>query len=217
MRTTILLLVGAIAAFGEPFSIGVKGGIPVNDFVNGTNTASGVLSSTTNRYIVGPEAELNLPAGFGIEFDALYRHYNFQAFGVSGTNTSTTSTGAWEFPLLAKWRVPIPVVHPYIDGGVSWDHLTGMGVTSAAVFPGAVNNGPGANMNTVFGYVGGVGIEFQAKWLRIEPEVRYTRWADQHFISPSGVSTAGVTSRGAFSSNQNQLEVLVGFTFGGAR
>lgn len=216
MRTTILLLIGAIAAFGEPFSIGVKGGIPVNDFVNGTNTASGVLSSTTNRYIVGPEAELNLPAGFGIEFDALYRHYNFQAFGASGTNTTTTSTGAWEFPLLAKWRVPIPVVHPFIDGGVSWDHLTGTGVTAASVFPG-VNNGPGTNMNTVFGYVGGVGLEFQAKWLRIEPEVRYTRWNDQHFISSSGISTAGVNSRGAFSSNQNQLEVLVGFTFGGAK
>lgn len=216
MRTLILLVVGAIAAFAEPFSIGVKGGIPINDFVNGTNSSKGVLNSTTNRYIVGPELELNLPAGFGIEFDAMYRHYNFQGFGVSGQANTTTSTGAWEFPLLAKWRVPIPVVRPFIDGGVSWDHLTGTGVTASSVFPG-VNNGPFTNNNTVFGYVGGLGIEFQAKWLRIEPEVRYTRWNDQHFISSSGVSTAGVTTGSAFSSNQNQLEVLVGFTFGGAK
>lgn len=214
MRPLFLLLMGALAAFSEPFSIGVKGGIPVNDFVNGTNTASGVLSSTTNRYIVGPELELNLPWGFGVEFDAMYRHYNFQGFGVSGTATSTTSTGAWEFPLLAKWRAPIPIVHPFIDGGVSWDHLTGTGIPASSVFPGP-NTGPFVNNNTVFGYVGGVGVEFQAKWLRIEPELRYTRWGSQHFITSNGVSTGGVTNGNAFSSNQNQLEVLIGFTFGG--
>lgn len=217
MRPLFLLLIGAITAFSaEPFSIGVKGGIPINDFVNGTNTASGVLNSTTNRYIVGPELELNLPWGFGVEFDALYRHYNFQGFGVSGTADTRTSTGAWEFPLLAKWRVPIPVVHPFIDGGVSWDHLTGTGVTASSVFPGPLT-GPGVDNNTVFGYVGGAGVEFQAKHVRIEPEIRYTRWGTQHFVTPSGISTAGVTSAGAFSSNQNQLELLVGITFGGAR
>lgn len=211
-----MFVLGVLTAFAEPFSIGVKGGVPINDFVNGTNTARGVLSSTANRYIVGPEAELNLPFGFGVEFDAMYRHYNFQGFGVSGTANTTTSTGAWEFPLLAKWRAPIPLIHPFIDGGVSWDHLVGTGVTASAVFPGQLT-GPGVNKNTVFGYVGGLGVELQAKWLRIEPEIRYTRWGDQHFISSSGVSTAGVTSRGAFSSNQNQLEFLVGLTFGGAR
>jgi hypothetical protein len=216
MRYLFVFLLGAITAFSEPFSIGVKGGIPINDFVNGSNNAKGVLNSTTQRYIVGPELELNLPAGFGIEFDALYRHYNFQGFGVSGTANTATSTGAWEFPLLAKWRVPIPVVHPFIAGGVSWDHLTGTNLTSAAVFPGP-NTGPFVNDNTVFGYVGALGLEFQAKWLRIEPEVRYTRWGSQHFITSNGVSTGGVTSGNAFSSNQNQLEVLLGFTFGGAK
>jgi opacity protein-like surface antigen len=215
MRQVSLFILCATAAFAaQPFSIGVKGGIPINDFVNGTNTASGVLHSTVNRYIVGPELELNLPWGFGVEFDAMYRHYNFQGFGVSGTATTTTSTGAWEFPLLAKWRVPIPVVHPYIAGGVSWDHLTGTGVTASSVFPGQLS-GPGVDNNTVFGYVGGVGVEFQAKRLRIEPEIRYTRWGSQHFISSNGISTGGVTSGSAFSSNQNQLELLLGFTFGG--
>ena len=216
MRYLLVLLLGGVIASAEPFWIGVKGGIPVNDFVNGTSTAQGVLSSTSNRYIVGPELELSLPFGFGVEFDAMYRHYNFQGFGVSGTATSTTSTSAWEFPLLAKWRVPIPVVHPFIDGGVSWDHLTGTGVTASSVFPGPIS-GPGVNRNTVFGYVGGAGIEFHARWVRIEPEIRYTRWGSQHFITSSGISTTDATSRSAFSSNQNQLELLLGFTFGGAR
>jgi hypothetical protein len=108
MRIPILFIFGAITAFSQPFSFGVKGGVPINDFVNGTNTASGVISSTTNRYIVGPELELNLPWGFGAEFDAMYRHYNFQGFPVNGVATATTSTGAWEFPLVAKWRAPFP-------------------------------------------------------------------------------------------------------------
>ena len=214
MRKLLILLFGVTAAFAEPFSIGVTGGVPINDFVNGTSTATNVLSTTTSRYIVGPELELNLPAGFGIEFDALYRHYNFQGSGSVAGTTSTTNTGAWEFPLLAKWRVPIPVVHPFIEGGVSWDHLTGTGVTAASVFPGPLT-GPGASNTTVFGYVAGAGVEFQAKWLRIEPEFRYTRWGSQHFVSSSGVSLNGVNNGGAFSSNQNQLEFLVGFTFGG--
>lgn len=215
MKYLALFFLGATAAFPQ-FSIGVKGGVPINDFVNGTNTASGVLHNTTNRYIVGPEVELNLPWGFGVEFDAMYRHYNFQGFGVSGSASTTTSTGAWEFPLLAKWRAPIPVIHPFIDGGVSWDHLTGTGVTASSVFPGTLT-GPGVNKNTVFGYVGGVGVEFQAKRIHIEPEIRYTRWGDQHFISSNGISTAGVTTASAFSSNQNQLEFLIGLTFGSAR
>jgi hypothetical protein len=213
MRPLFLLLIGAIAAFSDPFSIGVIGGIPINDFVNGTNTASGVLNSTSNRYIVGPALEVNLPWGFGAEFDAMFRHYNFQGFGVSG-ETTKTSTGAWEFPLLAKWRAPIPVVHPFIEGGVSWDHLTGTGIMASAVFPGTLT-GPGVTNNTVFGYVAGAGVEIQSRWVRIEPEFRYTRWGDQHFVTSSGVSTAGVTNPAAFSSNQNQLEFLVGFTFGG--
>jgi hypothetical protein len=87
---------------------------------------------------------------------------------------------------------------------------------TTAVFPGP-NTGPFVNQNTVFGYVGGAGVEFQAKWLRVEPEIRYTRWGDQHFITSSGISTAGVTNPSAFASNQNQVEFLVGFTFGGAK
>ena len=215
MKNLIIFFAGAMTAFSQPFSIGVKGGVPINDFVNGTSTAGNVLSTTTNRYIVGPEVELNLPYGFGVEFDAMYRHYNFQGTGVSGTNTGI-STGAWEFPLLAKYRFPIPVVHPFIDGGVSWDHLTGTGVTVSNVFPGP-NAGPGASNTTVFGWVAGAGIEVHASVVRIEPEIRYTRWGDQHFISSNGISTGGVNSGSAFSSNRNQLELLVGLTFGGKR
>ena len=104
MRKLVIFFTGAIAAFSQPFSIGVKGGVPINDFVNGSSTASNVLSTTTNRYIVGPEFELNLPFGFGVEFDAMYRHYNFQGSDLSGTTTGI-NTGAWEVRCFGRWLV----------------------------------------------------------------------------------------------------------------
>lgn len=51
-----------------------QGGVPLTDFftteVPGSHT-------NTNRYIIGPTAELHLPLGFGVEVDALYRHMGY--------------------------------------------------------------------------------------------------------------------------------------------
>ena len=75
-------------------------------------------STTTNRYIIGPTAELRLPFGLGVEVDILYRHFSYgSSGGISGiTSTFTTSDttgGAWEFPdsrqvsLQGKTRPPV--------------------------------------------------------------------------------------------------------------
>jgi hypothetical protein len=64
-------------------------------------------------------------------FDARYRHLNYTNFFNSAdilVNTATTS-GAWEFPLLAKYRFPGKVVRPYVAAGVAWDTLSGLGQT----------------------------------------------------------------------------------------
>ena len=49
----------------------------------------------------------------------------------------------------------------------------------------------------------GAGIDVHALIIHIAPEIRYTRWGAQHFLS----------SNGLLSSTQNQAEFLVGFTF----
>src|SRR6516162_2544847 len=111
MRSWVILLAAAPLAVAQPFTFGIKGGVPLTDFLSATSSGNLGYFTTTNRYIVGPEAELHLPFGFGVEFNALYRH--FQYSGVISaidvlTNSSTTS-GAWEFPLLAKYRFPSKV------------------------------------------------------------------------------------------------------------
>src|ERR1035437_4216078 len=120
MRPLFLLLFGAVSALAQPFSFGVKAGVPLNDFLNAAQSQHFAFNTTTNRYIVGPTAELHLPFGLGVEFDILYRHFDYNGSGtLAGVVTNSGTTGnAWEFPLLAKYRLPMKVVHPYVDAGV---------------------------------------------------------------------------------------------------
>src|ERR1039458_1782909 len=95
MRPLLLLLLGATFAISQPFSFGVKGGVPLTDFIDAagsSSSAAGFLdfATHTNRYIGGPTGEVRLPFRLGIEVDALYRHLDYQSS--SQTATATTSS-----------------------------------------------------------------------------------------------------------------------------
>jgi hypothetical protein len=208
------LLFGASSALSQPFSFGMKGGLPTTDFLNTAQSGSFNFASNTNRYIVGPTVELKLPFGLGIEADVLYRHFSYTGSGfINGTggilqSTSTTSN-AWEFPLLVKYRLPSKLVHPFVDGGVAWDTLSGLTQAVTNTLAGVVTSksstgNPAELSNTTSrGFVLGAGISVRALVLHISPEVRYTRWGARHFLDPNGL----------LSSNQNQAEFLLGITF----
>jgi len=230
MRSWVILLAAAPLAVAQPFSFGIKGGVPLTDFLSATSSGNFGYFTTTNRYIVGPEAELHLPFGFGVEFDALYRrfHYNGVTNAVDVLLTSSTNSGAWEFPLLAKYRFPGKVVRPYVAAGVAWDTLSGLGQTiTQTVIPTNVTTSSSTSSpaelrhNTVSGFVAGVGIDIHLLFLHISPEIRYTHWGSQHFATPvSAVILAGPgfvnlppAPLGSIQSNRNQAEFLVGFTF----
>ncbi len=187
----ILPLLFAASAIAQPFSAGLKVGLPLTDFVN---TVNGVTNATTQRYLVGPTAELHLPWGFGVEVDALYRHFDYQDVvgSITGALNSVNKVGDWEFPLLLKYRFPARVIRPYIDAGVAFDRLSG--------FTSAVTGSP--EKGTTTGGVVGAGIDIHLAILHLLPEIRYTRWTSQHF------NLANV-----LSSNQNQAEFMVGITF----
>lgn len=201
MRSVLLFLFSATAAFCGPFGFGLKAGVPLTDFVNTVSSQNfAIFTSTTNPYIIGPELELRLPFGLGVELDALYRHYSLQATAVP----ISSRTGDWEFPLVAKYRLPGLVIHPYVEGGIAWDRLAGFEQTVAGVLPAApVFSAPQPVKNTTTGFVLGAGIDLHLLVIHVAPEIRYTRWGAQHFLDPSG----------RFSSNQNQAEFLVGVTF----
>src|SRR5271157_3897298 len=118
MRPLFLFLLGAASAWPQPFSAGLKAGVPLTDFFT---TVENISYSVPNRYIVGVTAELRLPAGFGIEGDVLFRHLNYTDRFLSTPVTTTTdkaTSSAWEFPILLKYRFHTPIARPYVDAGV---------------------------------------------------------------------------------------------------
>ena len=205
MRKLIPFFFTATAAFCQPFSAGVKVGVPLTDFLS---TVNGTTSATTNRYLIGVTAELHLPLGLGIEGDAIYRHFSFQNIltigrpvdaGGSGTSTvtQTGSNGRWEFPLLLKYRFPAKSARPFIDGGVVWDTLTGVSNATTGVVP---------VRKTVNGLVLGAGIDVHYV-IHIVPEFRFTHWTDPQY------SYVNAQISQLLGSKQNQAEFMVGITF----
>jgi len=204
MRPALLLLLGSIPVFAQPFSAGIKAGIPLTDFLNAAGNGTFDYSAPNQRYIVGGVAELRLPLGLGVEFDALYRKLGFTGSGtLAGSPTTISASGNnWEFPLLLKYRFHFPVVRPYLDAGVAWDTIAGLKETivSVALPP----SSPSAlQRNTTMGFVVGGGVDIHAIFLHISPEIRFTRWN----------STQIGDTLGLLHSNLNQGEFLVGFTF----
>ena len=187
----------------------------MTDFVNTVTSPSPDLDSfgaKTNRYIVGPTAELYLPGGFGVEFDALYRHLNYNVHGelVDLITSGRTTGNAWEFPLLAKYRLPFPGIKPFVDGGVSFDTLGGLKQTMTNVLPSGATTTNSSHPvelhhNTIYGVAVGGGLDVHLAFLHLLPEIRYTRWATEHFRDVNDL----------LHWNQNQAEFLLGITFGG--
>ena len=198
MRLLLLLVLTSSGAFAQ-LSFGVRGGLPLNDFYHAVSNPGTTFQSNSTRFILGPTVEFHLPAGFGLEADALYRHFQYTAsFIATDVFVKSTANSAWEFPLLVKYRAPGPLVRPYVDGGVAWDRWSGVKqITNVA----GLTNANVSGINT--GFVLGGGIELHLPLIKLSPEVRYTRWGAKNITDLGG----------ALASNQNQAEFLLGVTF----
>lgn len=200
------LWISGIPASAQHLSVGVIGGIPLTDSfsdftTHGIDTITHTFSNS-KEYIVGPAIEVRLPANFGIEVDALSRPLSLvTAFQVIPAPVRLTSNapGTWEFPILAKYRLPLlPIVKPFVEGGPSFR-------TRDSSIAWISNKG----------FTLGGGIEVKLLKLRIAPQIRYTHWGSdgQTFTSIAVGATQFATSPTAAPSNQNQAEFLVGFSF----
>lgn len=184
----------AAPSFAQPklLDIGFKVGTPLNDLVDAPENKTAPLS-------VGGVIELNLPIGFAIEGNALYKRLGYRATGDAfpGIRVVDTRFNSWEFPILLK-SYPLgrnPLIQPFLSAGVNFrttgGEFIGLGgdqrVTNAGlVLAAGLRNGPGR--------------------IKISPELRYTRWNDSTRVL---AGFGDVTAR----LNANQLEVLVGITF----
>ncbi len=212
MRFCVLLLASVpVAVFAQPFSFGIKVGAPFTDSFN-VSAGQATFTADTKRFIVGPTAEIRLPLGFGIEADALYRRYEYSygsgtfVPGVGGVLNSNTKAGSWEFPIMAKIRGGLPLIKPYAVGGISFKHLMGIKQTVSCL-----GGTCGQSFNDIahdsnVGLVLGAGLQVNVLLLKISPEIRFTRWGVANFESPSSVN-------GRLKFNQNQADILIGFTF----
>lgn len=198
----ILGVFGAVSASAQSISVGVLGGAPFTDVVSNT---MGFAPTSTN-VTVGPTFQVNLPLSLRFEVDALYRPYSFSfpasILFVNGTTfniadvTATVSAMQWSFPFLLQYRVktPLPLVKPFVEAGVSFDHLAD--ISSAAK---NITSGPGtllrqSNASVVLGG----GIDVKIPFIRLSGELRYIHQGSAFF---QGIS------------NLNQAEVLVGVHF----
>lgn len=181
-KTFLSLLVVAGFAYAQPFGAGVKVGVPATDaFKVLPFPTLATFTAGSPRIVAGPYVELRLPAGMAVEVDALYRNYDFVSAGVA------TSAGSWEFPVLVKHRIALPLVKPFFDAGVSFSRLSDIKLVSL-------------NHRSNYGVVVGGGVEFNLFLLKVSPEIRYTGWAFRNFD-------------GQVQTKRNQLAVLVGFGF----
>ncbi len=189
----------------EWLSIGVKGGLPLTDPFKNINSLV-ILGpeidiyraySGPSSFLIGPTIELKLPFGLSAEADALYGRTTLYESNTSGPSQPPTSgvfitngyasslnLSAWQFPLLAKYRLPVPFIKPYLEIGPSFRLVSRSPLVSSK------------------GISAGVGLEFSVKHFLFSPELRYTHWG----ADPGPVSSFRP------ASETNQLAVLAGIS-----
>jgi hypothetical protein len=193
------------------FSIGVKAGVPLTDFVDAAQGDHAAYFTNTKRYTIGPTVELHFPARISLEIDALYKRFGFdgQAVTTDGSTLTGTSGNSWEFPVLAKFEIVPGPVRPFVDVGASIRHITGIKqvreIISAGTFSRVeVNNPPEFNKATDIGLAFGAGIALKLGHVRISPELRFTRWGGENLRDPVNA---------LLHTHRNQADLLIGFTF----
>jgi opacity protein-like surface antigen len=186
-KTFLIILVfcifGGSAAVAQPVMAGVKIGAPLTDAFDVSKSPTfAAFTADANSYVWGFFVEVKLPLKFSVEADALYRGYNF---GVAGSSQGAHS---WEFPILAKYHFLKGPIKPFVDGGLSFSHLSDVAQLASP------------NHTTNFGIVLGAGVQINALVLKISPEIRYAGYTMKNFD-------------GLINSNRNQLAFLVGIGF----
>ena len=129
-KLALICLTCAAGANAQSLSVGVIGGANFNDVVNAANIGSLQSVANSSNFSIGPSVRVNLPASFRIEVDALYRPYGFNLVGAAGLLYPVTAQ-QWRFPVLLQYRFNAPLVHPFVEAGLSFDHLSG--ISNAAI------------------------------------------------------------------------------------
>jgi hypothetical protein len=220
VRYLFVVFLTCCACAAQSITVGAIGGGRLTDDVlsfpspeaNGVSVAS-AFRLESRFYDVGPTIEIGLTHGFAVEFDAVYHRQGFFSTFYHDTlyYTPGERDNSWEFPLLLKYKLRLSVVNPFIEAGVAPRTITGRavgtfqsdGYTLSPPYP----TSSSVSYSPSVGFIAGGGLQFNLGHLRLAPQVRYTRWAT------APVSGLYYSLGSTYSSNQNQLDVLVGISW----
>lgn len=166
-------------------------------------------TSNSKRYLVGPAIEVGLPLHFAFEVDALYSRLGETVYYpfIANEYDVRTIANSWEFPLLAKYRLPVPRVHPYLSGGVAPRRAGGaIHTIHYGYYPSDVTFSSMDWHAHDYAFVLGGGFEVHMGRLRISPGVRYLRWR-----IPSRPSDRDTTNYINISQNEAQVLLEIGW------
>jgi hypothetical protein len=200
MKCSFVLLFCALPLCGQSVSFGLKAGVPLTADLAGSDGRS----VAGQRWTAGATVEFTLPLNLSVGVDALYRRFSYSYANDFGYSEDS-KTGHWEFPVFAKYRfksiVPPYVARPFAEGGFVFDRAHTSGTAQSFTGPPGCCGTITTTINSSqwgAGFLAGGGIEIKAAFLKIAPEVRYTRWQKGLFYD---------------GFERNQVEVLVGVRF----
>lgn len=176
------------------------------------------MISTVNNYLkvgFGPSVEFAVTRRFTLVGELFYHRLDYtETTQISqGTNntgiTENTRSTFWDAPLLVRFhslRDEGLLAHIYFDAGAAYRDATSIRSNTVTNNPdGTTSYGNTATRpaaKNLAGAVVGSGLRFVDDFgIKVEPELRYTRWFGRTFDSDST------------RSSPNQIEVDVGFTF----
>ena len=215
------LLTVASSAFAQRISVGIKAGVPLTDIVE-TNSSgiSGLpFQAQTRRYTIGPVVDIALPLGFGLEFGAMYKRFDQKSVAVTITGFTPTEEinipieqradisavgHSWEFPAAVQYRFFQSSVRPYVEGGISVNHLGNVydfASANASFFSPTptttVHHRAHWQLLRTGWWLVGMGVDLKFHVIHVTPGLRYTHYNEKNFWLPS----------------TNAVDFLVGFTF----
>ena len=149
---------GDLASTSGSIIVGVPSGSAGSTLQNGTATYSGLHDP-----LIGPMVELAVTKQLSLEVNALYHPLRYHSeTTLNGTSIGSTTFNdaiTWDFPVLAKYKLPLGLLKPFLEGGPSFRLPQNM-------------NG----LSTV-GVATGAGVEGHVSGLKLAPTIRYVHWA----------------------------------------
>lgn len=214
------------------WEVGVRGGLPVThslatesgpatSLVYGVQIPFTGFQSAERRYTVGPTVGLGLWRGFELQVDALYNRLGYES---ALAIINTPSSGAWAMETWVRagqWRFPAQVRyrwhHLIVGGGIALSRIVdeteryrstrrGLFDRQAYVGEGVSESVGQLQRRNGLGVVASAGTSWRKGWLRVSPELRYTRITRR--------TIAGTGPGGFIRNNANQFEILVAITAG---